>query len=83
MDFSISTKYNIGDKVYVAELYDEYVPSAECTITTIEIEISANKTKVVYYLSRGDEFHSYYSENSLFASCEECTKWCKEHNINS
>ena len=83
MDFNISTKYNIGDKVYITEFYDEYVPSGELTIVTIEIGISANKTKVIYYLNKGDEFQSYYSEDSLFATYEECTKWCEEHNKNS
>lgn len=83
MDFNITTKYDIGDKVYIAERCDKYVPSEELIVTTIEIEISANKTKVIYYLNKGDEFHSYYFEDLLFATCEECTKWCEEHNENS
>jgi hypothetical protein len=83
MDFSISTKYDIGDKVYIAELCDEYVLSNELTIITIEISVSANKTKVIYNLNDGDDYKGYYTEETLFATCEECTKWCEEHNKNS
>ena len=79
MDFNISTKYNIGDKVYIAELDGAYAPSNELTVMTIEIEISANKTKVVYYLNDGDDYKSYYTEEALFSTYEECTKWCEEH----
>lgn len=83
MDFNITTKYDLGDSVYIAELYDEYMPSKELTVTTIEFSISTNKTKVVYYLNEGDGYKGYYSEDALFATCEECTKWCEEHNKNS
>ena len=83
MDFNISTKYDIGNKVYIAELYDKYVSSNGLTVTTIEIEISANKTKVVYYLNDGDNYKGYYTEEVLFETYEDCTKWCEEHNENS
>lgn len=83
MDFNISTKYNIGDKVYIAELNGTYVPSNELTVMTIEVEISDNKTKVVYYLNNGDDYKGYYIEEVLFATYEDCTKWCEERNENS
>lgn len=82
MDFNISTKYNIGDKVYITEFYDEYAPQGEFTVATIEISISSNKTKVVYHLNKGDDYQGYYPEDSLFATREECTKWCEEQNKN-
>lgn len=82
MDFNISTRYDIGDKVYIAELHDAYAPSNKLTVTKIEIEISANKTKVVYHLNDGDDYKSYYTEEALFSTYEDCTKWCEERNGN-
>lgn len=83
MHFDIITKYDLGDNVYIAEFYDEYMPSEKLTVTTIEFSVSADKTKVVYYLNDGDDYKGYYSEEALFATCEECTEWCEEHNRNS
>ena len=80
MDFSITTKYDIGDEVYVAESYDGYVSSDALVIITIEISVSANKTKVIYYLNDGDDYKGYYPEEMLFTTRAECTKWCEEHN---
>lgn len=82
MDFNITTKYDLGDSVYIAELYDEYMPSKELTVTTIEFSISTNKTKVVYYLNEGDGYKGYYSEDALFATCADCTEWCEKQNKN-
>lgn len=83
MDFSIITRYDIGDTVFIAEFYDEYMVSKVLTVVTIEISVSANKTKVVYYLNDGSDYKGYYFEDALFATYEECTKWCEEHNKNS
>jgi hypothetical protein len=83
MHFNIITKYDLGDYVYIAEFYDEYIPSKELTVATIEFSVSANKTKVVYYLNDGDDYKGYYSEEMLFATCAECTEWCDKHNKNS
>lgn len=83
MHFDIVTKFDLGNNVYIAEFYDEYMPSRKLTVATIEFSVSANKTKVVYYLNEDGNYKGYYSEEALFATCEECTKWCEEHNVNS
>lgn len=83
MHFDIVTKFDLGNNVYIAEFYDEYMPSRKLTVATIEFSVSANKTKVVYYLNEDGNYKGYYSEEALFATCEECTKWCEKHNVNS
>ena len=80
MDFNIKTAYDIGDLVYTAEFYEGYTPNGPCTITGIDIEISAEKTKIGYCLTKGDTFIGYVLEDRLFTTCAECTEWCKKHN---
>ena len=83
MDFSIITKYDIGDTVYIAEFYEGYMPSRELTVVSIDISVSTSKTKVIYNLNDGENYKGYYLEEALFATCEECTKWCEERDKNS
>lgn len=72
--------FNIGDMVYVAESYHEYVANSQpYEIVGISIHTNGQTTKVIY------DIHQEYilttvSEKFIFATYEECEKWCKEHN---
>ena len=85
MNVSINTKYNIGDEVWFADyIYDTFCPCEYSgKIYEINIEITFTQMQVLYWVSAEcGERHIYeeYPENVCFATYEECTKWCKEHN---
>ena len=80
METNIETKFNINDKVYVVELYHEYYASKEPYIVVgIDIDITEHATRIRYRLERDGESNSAI-EDMIFATYEECTKWCNEHN---
>ncbi len=80
METNVETKFNIDDKVYVADLYHDYYVSKEpYTVVGIDIDISDHATKIRYRLERDGAVNSAI-EDMLFATYEECTKWCEEHN---
>ena len=79
-DAHIETKYDIGDKVYIAECYNgEFYPSKPLIINTVYTETTKYDTRVYYQ-------GSYYGEklrrreDHYFGSYEECIKWCNENN---
>jgi hypothetical protein len=81
----IDPKYKIGDTVWFADyFYDTFYP-CKYSAEIFEIEVSITKTQQViyYWLSidyNGNITSEKYSEEACFASYEECTKWCDEHN---
>ena len=79
MDFKTTTTYDIGCQVYVTEFQDGNVPVGPCTITNIEINISADRTKISYYVNKGETFVGCFLEDRIFKTYEECAQWCKEH----
>ena len=79
MDFKTTTAYDIGCTVYIPEFYEGYMVVGPCTITNIEINISADKTKVSYYINKDEAFVGCFPENRVFRTPDECEQWCKEH----
>lgn len=76
----IYTKFNVGDVVYAAETYEIYWASKEpYTVTDVLIKIDDSGQTVTYRIKQG-EIIDTISERLLFATYEECTKWCDEHN---
>ena len=79
MDFKTTTAYDIGFPVYVTKFYDGYEVVGPCVITNIEINIGADRTKISYYLNKGETFIGCFPEERIFRTYEECATWCKQH----
>lgn len=80
MKLAINTKFNIGDQVYIAETHHEYwANSKPYQIVGIHIYMNEHTMKISYNIEH-DGFIDSVSERLLFATYEECMKWCKEHN---
>ena len=79
MNINISTKYNVGDTVYLPEYYDSYIPLGPFIITDIDVKIDKDGLNIFYIAVHG-EISERVIEQRCFDSYGECTKWCKEHN---
>lgn len=80
MNISINTKFNIGDKVYIADLYyDFYACRKPHTIIDILIDINRHRTHIMYEVKQ-DNVTYRVPERLTFDTYEECAKWCEEHN---
>ena len=81
MTLTFNTKFNIGDTIYCAECYDDYIIAdrTQYTITAIDTHTSANGDLISYHVYK-DGVTVRRSECWLHATYEECTKWCKAQN---
>ena len=80
MTFTINTKFDVGDEVYIADSYYEYYASSKpYVITRVHIKSDGNKTHITYDVEQ-DGFRDIVTEGLVFQTYEECTKWCKNHN---
>lgn len=80
MDFNITTKYSIGDRVYVAShYYDMYAESEPYVVTDVFIHIDKHRTHITYELDQ-DGLTTRTSEDRLFSTFKECIQWCKAQN---
>lgn len=80
MKIKLTTKFNVGDAVYITEHYNEFYASKDpWTITDIFIQINKYKTNILYWIKKGN-CTDKIQEDWLFATYEECTKWCEDHN---
>lgn len=84
-DINVKTKYKIGDQIWFADYFhDTFCPCKYYgEIYEINIEIDKNQTCIYYWVVvdyNGNKEFEKYSENACFATYEECTKWCEEHN---
>lgn len=80
MKVTTETKFDIGSKVYNAELYHEYYAEKDpYTVVGVSIHISDHAMKTTYRIERGGIIR-FTSENFIFSTYDECTKWCEEHN---
>jgi hypothetical protein len=77
MECNVTTMYNIGCLVFVPIFRDGYTVVGPYTISSIEIDITAERTKVAYGLNDGETFIGCFSEDKLFRSYDECAQWCK------
>lgn len=80
MKVNFETQFNIGDIVYVADhYYDFYATSKPYVVSDIIINISCRDIRTMYCVEQGDLIDRF-PEDWLFATYEECAKWCEEHN---
>jgi hypothetical protein len=80
MKFTIDTKFNIGDKVYAADHYHDYYAShVPYVISDVIINIDNRDIRIMYCVELGEQTDRF-PEEWLFATYEECAKWCEEHN---
>jgi hypothetical protein len=79
MDINITTKYSIGDEVYVADCYYDYYPQITPYIIT-DILITVNNKVVVRYRIERDGCSNSVPEEWIFETYAECTKWCEKQN---
>ena len=83
MEINISTKYNIGDKVYVAECYYDYYPQQiPYTITDLLIKVDDKRIALIYEIEQNGMTDSV-PEEWIFDTYAECTKWCEKQNKSS
>ena len=77
MRFTIETKFNVGDTVYIADhYYDFYASKTPHIITDISIKVSTLGAGARYEIDGVD----WLPRNWVFKTYEECVKWCEERN---
>lgn len=76
MNLNITTKFNVGDKVYVADAYYEnwHPDKTPHRISEVIIKIF-DKVRISYRIDRYT-----YEESTCFSSYEECAEWCQSKN---
>jgi small-conductance mechanosensitive channel len=80
METLIKTQYNIGDTVYIADCYyDFYANQKPYIIKEILIDINSYSTSIQYEVEQ-EGYVYQIPESWVFATYEECIKWCEEHN---
>ena len=80
MTFTVHTKFDIGDEVYIAQSYYEYCASSKpYIIKRVRIQSDGSVTHIVYNVEQNGVEDSVV-EGLVFATYAECTKWCKNHN---
>ena len=82
MDINITTNFNIGDRVWIPELYgDEWFTSREIQyhVSDIEVRLNLSGVKIIYVVKNNNGITVKYPEESCFSNYDECKKWCKTH----
>jgi hypothetical protein len=80
MKLTIDTKFDIGDIVYAADHYYDYCADhTPYIVSDIIINISNRGVHTMYCVEYEDRANRF-PEDWLFATYEECTKWCDEQN---
>ena len=80
MKIKVETKFNVGDLVYIPELYHHewFALKRPFEIYKIIINTYGNTVYIYYELLDGTLIE--YKEDFIFTSYEECEKWCREQN---
>jgi hypothetical protein len=80
MKINLETQFNIGDIVYAADhYYDFYATSKPYVISDIIINIDHRDVRTMYCVEQGD-ITDRFPEDWLFATYEECKRWCDKQN---
>ena len=80
MQMTIESKFNIGDIVYVADLYhDFYANRKPYVVKDVLVDINSRRIHIQYEVEQ-DGLVCYSPEDWTFATYEECVQWCKERN---
>ena len=83
MDINMKTKFNIGDKVWIPDVFDgEYYVEDKCyVIQSITIGIDDVNTVIQYYLRHENNIGFHYAhEHKMFNSYKEACDYCKTQN---
>ena len=82
MNINISTKFNIGDTVYITEYYNDiyYASKRRCEIRHISVDATPNMVVLYSVIDKDLGMISEYAEHMLFSSYEECKTWCDQKN---
>jgi hypothetical protein len=77
---TVTTKFDIGDKVYSVYCFAEFYPIRQpFVIKDILVNMNSRKTTVQYTIKQNN-YMDQVPEEWVFATYEECTKWCEKHN---
>lgn len=80
MQITIATKFNVGDVVYIVDhYYDFYANHKPYVVQDVLIDINSRRTHIQYEVEQDDMMYRV-PEDWIFATYEECAKWCEEHN---
>ena len=82
MEINVTSKFNLGDRVWVPELYaDEWYVSQqiEYHVSDIAVFISSDGTRIIYTIKNSGGVVLKYPEETCFSNYSDCEKWCKEH----
>ena len=80
MTATVETKFDVGDMVYVADLYYDFYPiSKPYVIRDVVVRITSDSIHIHYEIEQ-EGISSYVPEGLAFETYTECTKWCREHN---
>lgn len=80
MKITIETRFDIGDTVYAVDhYYDYYASHTPYVVSDIIININNKDIRTMYCVEQGEHIDRF-PEQWVFATYEECEKWCEEHN---
>lgn len=86
MTIQYDTKFEVGDTVYIAEIYyGEYYVSEPLTVQRIHINVDKFGQNIEYALRyEGQQFQYLFDINMMEKDCftdrEECRIWCAMQN---
>lgn len=80
MQIIIETKFDIGEVVYIADFYEEFIPRRKpVLVRNFDIRFYGNQTFVTYLVIE-DGITERVSEGWMFSTYEECVEWCEKKN---
>lgn len=83
MNIEISTKFNIGDTIFISEYCNgEFYASMGYIVDWVGVRFERSGTIVEYGVRYGDITYDHLAEVSCFASYDECQAWCDKRNSN-
>ncbi|MGN0318742.1 MAG: hypothetical protein ACI4E1_12500 [Lachnospira sp.] len=80
MKIEVETKFNVGDLVYIPELYHHEWFTLKRPFEIYKIIIKTYGNTVYIYYELLDEILIERKEDFVFTSYEECERWCIEQN---
>ena len=82
MDINISTKFNVGDTVYVTDYYHDtyHASKRRCIINYINVYAAPTLDVVYSVIDKDLNIIIDYAESMLFSTYEECQNWCDKKN---
>lgn len=82
MMIGVTSKCEIGDSVYFADFYDEWIPSKPYNVSEICVLINIDGMQIIYTICRENDCRRV-TDSGCFTNYEDCLKWCEKHNKSS